>query len=157
MVVSDSLWPYGSSPARLLCPWDSPGKNTGMGCCALLQGTFLTQKSNLYLLCLLHWQVSSLPLALPFAPGWWLYIHFCVKQTYGSDSFGEERKEGRCQLWYELCSDIYTGAVAWDVLESLCHILAGGSSHEQKLTLANLAELEVLKIMEGFLSFFMAG
>ena len=29
--------------ARLLCPWDSPGKNTGVGCHFLLQGIFLTQ------------------------------------------------------------------------------------------------------------------
>ena len=27
----------------LLCPWDSPGKSTGVGCCALFQGIFLTQ------------------------------------------------------------------------------------------------------------------
>ena len=32
---------------RLLCPWDSPGKNTGVGCHALLQGIFPTQASNL--------------------------------------------------------------------------------------------------------------
>ena len=31
-VVSDSLWPHGLQPIRLLCPWDSPGKNTGAGC-----------------------------------------------------------------------------------------------------------------------------
>ena len=31
-VVSDSLRLHGSWPARLLCPWDSPGKNIGMGC-----------------------------------------------------------------------------------------------------------------------------
>ena len=37
--------------ARLLCPWDSPGKNIGTGCHALLQGILLTQVSNL---CLLH-------------------------------------------------------------------------------------------------------
>ena len=30
-VVSDSLWPHGLQPARLLCPWDSSGKNTGVG------------------------------------------------------------------------------------------------------------------------------
>ena len=30
------LWPHGLYPARLLCPWDSPGKNTGVGCCFLL-------------------------------------------------------------------------------------------------------------------------
>ena len=45
-VVSDSLRPHGLSPTRLLCPWDSPGKNTGMGCHSLLQGIFLTQRSN---------------------------------------------------------------------------------------------------------------
>ena len=33
-------------PTRLLCPWDSPGKNTGVGCYALLQGILLTQGSN---------------------------------------------------------------------------------------------------------------
>ena len=31
---------------RFLCPWNSPGKNTGMGCHSLLQGIFLTQASN---------------------------------------------------------------------------------------------------------------
>ena len=39
-----------------------PGKNTRVGCCFLLQGIFLTQGSNLHLLCLLHWQADSLPL-----------------------------------------------------------------------------------------------
>ena len=45
-VVSDSLRPHEREPTRLLCPWDSPGKNTGVGCHALLQGTFPTQGSN---------------------------------------------------------------------------------------------------------------
>ena len=40
--ASDSLRPYGLQPARLLCPWDSPGKNTGVGCHFLLQGIFST-------------------------------------------------------------------------------------------------------------------
>ena len=31
---------------RLLCPWDSPGKNAGVGCRALLQGIFPTQELN---------------------------------------------------------------------------------------------------------------
>ena len=44
-VVSDSLWPHGLQPARLLCPWDSPGKNWG-GLHALLQGIFPIQISN---------------------------------------------------------------------------------------------------------------
>ena len=35
-----TLRPCGAQPARLLCPWDSPGRNTGVGGHALLQGTF---------------------------------------------------------------------------------------------------------------------
>ena len=57
-IVSNSLWPHGLQPARLLCPWDSPGKNTGVGCHALLQGNFPTQGSNpglLHCRWILHW------------------------------------------------------------------------------------------------------
>ena len=45
-VMSDSLWPRGLQPARLLCPWDSPGKKTGVNCHDLLQGIFLAQRWN---------------------------------------------------------------------------------------------------------------
>ena len=44
--VSDRLWPHKLQPARFLSPWASPGKNTGVGCHALLQGIFPTQGSN---------------------------------------------------------------------------------------------------------------
>ena len=47
----------------LLCPWDSPGENTEVDCHSLLQGIFLTQRLNLSLLHLLHWQVDSLSLS----------------------------------------------------------------------------------------------
>ena len=58
-----ALQPHGLYPARLLCPWDFPGKNTGLGCHFLLQGIFSTLGSNPHLLlCLLHWQVDSLSL-----------------------------------------------------------------------------------------------
>ena len=73
-VMSDSLGPYGPSLARLLCPWDSPGKNTRVGCHALLQRIFPTQGSNPSLLCLLHWQVISLPLVPPGKPYTYMYI-----------------------------------------------------------------------------------
>ena len=53
-VVSNSLWPHGLRPVRLLCPWNSPGKNTGVGCHSLLQELFLTQGSNPRLLWLWH-------------------------------------------------------------------------------------------------------
>ena len=38
--------PHGLKPARLLCPWDSPGKNTGVGCYFLLWGIFSTKGLN---------------------------------------------------------------------------------------------------------------
>ena len=49
-VMSNSWQPHGLQSARLLCPWDSPGKNTRVGCHALLQGIFPSQGSNLHLL-----------------------------------------------------------------------------------------------------------
>ena len=64
-VMSNSFQSHGLWPTRLLCPWDSPGKNTGVGCHALLQGIFPTQGLNLRLSCLLGWQAGSLPLAQP--------------------------------------------------------------------------------------------
>ena len=45
-VVSDSLRPHGLQPTRFLCPWNSPGKNTGVGCHSLLQGVFPIQALN---------------------------------------------------------------------------------------------------------------
>ena len=46
-----ALWTVGH---QVLCPWDSPGENTGVGCHVLLQGIFMTQGSNPHLLRLLH-------------------------------------------------------------------------------------------------------
>ena len=48
-VVSDSTRSRGLWPATLLCPWDFPGKSTGIGCHFLLQGVFPTQGSDLSL------------------------------------------------------------------------------------------------------------
>ena len=48
-VVFHSLRPRGLYPARLLCLWDTPGKNTGVGYHFLLQGIFLTQGANVHL------------------------------------------------------------------------------------------------------------
>ena len=45
-VVFNSVQPYGLQPATFLCPWDSLGRSTGVGCHAGLLGIFLTQGSN---------------------------------------------------------------------------------------------------------------
>ena len=67
-VVSDSLKPHRLQPARLLCPWDFSGKNTGVGCRFLLQGLFLTQGANWHLLCLLHCR--------------WILYHWATKEAH---------------------------------------------------------------------------
>ena len=56
------IQPHELQPSWLLCPQNYPGKNTRVVFHALLQGTFLTQGSNLCLLCLLNWQAGFLPL-----------------------------------------------------------------------------------------------
>ena len=78
---SDSLQPHGLEPARLLCPWDFPGKNTGVDCHFLLQGTFLTLGSNLGLQ---HCR--------------WILYHWATRErccTKSSQVFGENRCWGR--------------------------------------------------------------
>ena len=57
--------PCHPMPARIPCPWDFPGKNTGVSCRSLLQGIFLTQGSNPHLLhcrqILYHWATREAP------------------------------------------------------------------------------------------------
>ena len=62
---------------------DSPGKNTGVGHHFLLQGFFPTQRSNPHLLCLLHWQMDSLPLVPPGKP----LIHTTMYKTVDSEGY----------------------------------------------------------------------
>ena len=74
-IMFGSLWPHGLQFARLLCPWNFPGKNIGVGCLFPLHGIFRTQGSNLCLLCVLHWQADSLPLSPPGKPP--KYVNEC--------------------------------------------------------------------------------
>ena len=78
--------------ARFLCPWDSPGKNIGVGCQAFLQGIFPIQGQNPCLFHLLHWQEGSLPLAwigksLNFTMGLLFQATSCGGHLYRGPSF----------------------------------------------------------------------
>ena len=69
-VMSNSFSTLWTAAHQALLSMDSPDKNTGVGGHALRQGIFPTQGLNL---CLLHWQVGSLPLVPPEKPknhGW---------------------------------------------------------------------------------------
>ena len=60
--TTEKTW-HALQPTRLLCPWDFPGKNIGVGCHFPCQGIFLNKGLNPCLLHVLHWQASSLRLS----------------------------------------------------------------------------------------------
>ena len=68
------ITPWTVSPARLLCPWDFPGKNMEWVAVFLLQGIFPSQISNLCLLSLLHRQADYILLSHLVSPG----SFFCI-------------------------------------------------------------------------------
>ena len=90
-----------SQSIRLLCPWDSPGENTGVGCHFLLQGIFPTEELNLSLLHLLHWQKDSLPVChLGFVVSVGIPLKFLFHQVYRSKIIRIIKcKKGR---WFEV-------------------------------------------------------
>ena len=81
-VTSNCLQPHDLQLIRLLCPWDSPGKNTGVGSCFLLQGMFSTQ----------GWNLSSLQVMFMYSAWqtqlessrslWRIYICPCSSQEH---------------------------------------------------------------------------
>ena len=86
--MSDSLTPHGLQPARLCCPWNFPGKNTGVGCHFLLQGIqgiFPAEKSNSHPLCLLHCsQIPHLLSHLVYLPSLFLTLLLLIPYEYHS-------------------------------------------------------------------------
>ena len=115
----DSLQGYGLQPTRLLCPWDSPGKNTGVGCHALLQGILLTQRSNWPLLYLLHLWAGSLPLVPYGKPkngsrdnhvsSIHIY-HYSMSPSLTSLLFQSTPKKMLWHISYSWCHPAYTAA-----------------------------------------------
>lgn len=86
---------HGLWPTRLLCPWNPPEKNTGIGYNFLLQGIFPSQGSNLSFL---HWQSDILPLShqgSPPIPGnsslvlyYWIAFH-CMDILHFQQAHGK--------------------------------------------------------------------
>ena len=80
LAVSDTLWPQGLQPTRLLCPWHSPGKNTRVSCHSLLQGIFPTQgsKSGLLHCRQIIYQLSHQGSPIYVCMYMHIYINVCV-------------------------------------------------------------------------------
>ena len=81
-VVSNSSWPHRQQPTRIFCLWDSPGKNTGMGCHFLLQcmhACMLSHFSRVWLCATLWTAAHQAPLSTGFS-----------RQEYWSGSYGAD-------------------------------------------------------------------
>ena len=63
LVMYSSLWFHGLQPNRLCCPWDSPGKNTGVG------WHFLSRASS--------WPRDWICVSYAFCIGRWVHYHLC--------------------------------------------------------------------------------
>ena len=106
-VVLDSSWSHGLEPIRLLCPWNSPGKNTGAGCHFLLQGIFLTQGLNLRLFRLLLCR--------------WIFFFFKLLSHLGSPAM--------LILWVNSCVDWYIFFAAHILTNINTYTKSIGSEH----------------------------
>ena len=92
--MANSLGPHGLYLALLLCPWDFPAKNTGVGCHFLLQGIFLTRGSKPTSPA---WQADSLPLSHQGSPNKGLSSEAMVFPVvmYGCESWTVKKTEHR--------------------------------------------------------------
>ena len=111
-VVSNSLQPHGLQPTRLFCPWNSPGKNTGVGCHALLHLFFLSQyfeDSNSLLLAFRRRQWPSFTFFLSFFSLSFTFMHWRRKwQRTPVFLLGKSQGWGSpvgCHLWGHTESD----------------------------------------------------
>ena len=88
LVLSDSLQPHELQHSRLLCPWDFPGKNTGVGCHFLLQGRNRLQFDNAVYLCTMassgeaEWRQLTQSLTVPlFTTFYWFQSKLKIYPT----------------------------------------------------------------------------
>ena len=82
---------------RLLCAWDSLGKNIGVGCHFLHQGIFLTQGLNP---CLLHWQTDSLPLHHLQIIAWLRCCRQAQSRGVENRQYKGYKKQGFLNVWH---------------------------------------------------------
>ena len=104
--------PWTEKPARLLCPWNFPGKGNGAGCHYLLQRIFPTQGSNPCLLNLLLWQVGSLP----------LHHLGSLSHSNHAPAKGKRNLEAGMVVSYESV-DLSLSIVLWTVRRALCDLV----------------------------------
>ena len=100
---------------RLFCPWDFPGKNTGVDWYFLLQGIFPTQGSNPNLLPLRQWQAGSLPVGHVGSP-----IH-CLQTFIRIPDFKSKRSRKKCALVRHREVTSLGWGTSYNICDHVCH------------------------------------
>ena len=117
-VVSDSLWPHGLEPTRLLSPWTCPGKNIGVGCHFLLHEFISSSFSSFplthmsYLNAGSTWSCSFVvsfeirkcdfvPTVFFFKIVWFFLVAWIFKWILGSGGLFLQRSQ--IEFWLALC------------------------------------------------------
>ena len=121
-VMSDSLRPHGLWPSRLLCPWDFPGKSTGVGCHCLLRSSLLPNPYSTCSFCPAptHPSIPSFPVNkyclsfLIYPVGFFcifaqmsIYTHTHIRQRFlkqDTESINHKRKK----LFYIKIKNVYS-------------------------------------------------
>ena len=120
--MSNTLQSYRLQPSRLLRPWDSPGKSTGVGCHSLLQGMFPMQRSSLHLSHLEHsnldGHLSWYEVSVVWASQWSLWKGTCLPM--------QEMTCRRCGL------DLCIGKIPWRRAWQSIPISLPGEFHGQR-------------------------
>ena len=114
-VMSSSLPPHGPEPAKLLFPWDSPGKNTGVACQGI-ESAFPMSSAL---------QVDSLPAKLPGKP--------CKRYSTGEKELPRclNDEESTCQC--RRCGfDLWVRKVSWRKKWQPTPVFLPGKSHGQR-------------------------
>ena len=122
--MSDSVQPHRLQPTRLPCPWDSPGKNTGVGCHFLLQCMKVKSENEVAQSC--PTLSDSMDCSLPgsYIHGIfqarvleWGAIAFSISVARGRQQSGGRECRQRC--WKansaQIIEDLYQGAQAFSV------------------------------------------
>ena len=130
-VVSDSVWPHRRQPTKLPHPWDSPGKNTGVGCHFLLQCMKVKRESEVAQLCPTIISCCLLKAVSGFDLTWDLlfknkitkrnqrYLQYlclaCLCVWFPQQALGVECAWGRDGCWRKV---LIEGPVTWMMSES---------------------------------------
>ena len=105
-----TLQPHRRQPTRLLCPWDSPGKNTGVGCHFLLQCMEVKSESEVAQSC----PTTSGPMDCSSPGSSWDFPGKSILE-WGAIAFSEKRLGCKGKTWVRLLYGFDLGYLSWGI------------------------------------------